>query len=299
MSNAQTDRPADDDPGASGDRPSEHARERARRALTVILAELEEGHHRKAARLFSDAVARGMLTHGAELHAQLVRAIGEAHVEELVDGLSRRSCFYCKGGLEPCGECTGSGRGDADAVCPSCVGLGVARCDFCDGTGLASIDTVPEGLETHVLLERGARAVATMPHVLEQPLPQPGDRSPTRALIKSAQLLLDLNKLLGVLENTVTSRAELHVHATDAQTERLERIREACNAVAGDARRRAQAILAHMAKLAAHKAQRARPGSRKRRAAQSAALFYRRLSEDADFRGTSLEHPFLLPPEDG
>lgn len=271
----------------------DEAHNRGRQYLNRVLRELEKGHRREAARLFSSGCAHGIFVDDAALGAHLLEAIGKERTEQLIGGFSRRSCFYCRNGLEPCGECTGSGMGEGDTVCGTCIGLGVVRCEFCDGTGLVSIDSVPHGLRIMVVTRRATRALSRIKELLDQPLPGRTDESPSRALRQRARLLLDLNKLLGVLENTVVSSKEQRLHATKAERETLSQLAESCLAIGGDAHRRVRSIIDSMAALAQLKAKHASAGSHKRKAALAAADFYKDLSEEPTFAGTSLEHPFL------
>jgi hypothetical protein len=59
----------------------------------------------------------------------------------------------CEDGTMPCRTCDGSGSLDR-FPCPSCQGLGVEACAFCQGTGWNDRQETPEELRRAVLLRQ-------------------------------------------------------------------------------------------------------------------------------------------------
>lgn len=74
---------------------------------------------------------------------------------------ARLACHFCQGEQTPCGRCGGLGETPDRRACEHRAGLAVARCEACNGSGLANYDAVPLGLRHAVLRRRLADAALT------------------------------------------------------------------------------------------------------------------------------------------
>ncbi len=89
----------------------------------------------------------------------------------IVSAFTRRHCYMCDGGTNPCGTCEGEGFREG-RPCPQCDGLGVERCDFCMGSGLADIEAAPPELRHAVARRRIAHVQKALARLKRLPDPQ-------------------------------------------------------------------------------------------------------------------------------
>jgi hypothetical protein len=267
--------------------------DRRARLCEQIAGELEQGRRTKAARLVAAGDAHGACPRGAGLRRWLVESIGKERVAELIDGFARMPCFFCKKGVEPCDRCDGRGHSDEGEICEACLALGIARCDFCDGSGWAAIDSVPGGLRAPVVIRRAQLAISEMEKALKRRVPGPTSENAAESFKQFARLLLNLNRLVGVVENTILAAREQRQARGAFPGRKLAPVAIQCVHAAEPGETRARKLLEYMAASARLRAKAAGRKSRTRLIASREAKFYERLSRDDAFAGSSLEHPFL------
>ncbi len=169
--------------------------------LKSISKELDAGHKAKAVRVFTNSYAQNVFPTNSKLPDVLQKSIGKKHTAQLIDSLAQLPCFFCKKGLEPCERCEGQGMIAGNAVCEACIGFGYARCDFCDGTGWATLRAIPEPLRWNVIMRRIKLIDRLLVKSLKRDIPKPSNPN---AFQRTSQLLLKFNRILGGLENTIT-----------------------------------------------------------------------------------------------
>jgi hypothetical protein len=104
---------------------------------------------------------------------------------------------------------------------------------------------------------------------------------------------MDLNRYIGVLENTVTSKSELAKSRYWPQN-KINKIVISCIQSAVDAERKAREIVKHMVQVARTQAENSEEDSDAQKLAAVRADFYESLLDSSNvFAGTNLEHPFL------
>lgn len=231
----------------------------------------------------------GALPRGRRVIRWIASTFGAAWTRTLILGFAHQPCVFCSHGLVSCDRCTGKGHLDYAFLCEDCFGLGVRPCGFCNGTGWASWDFVPAELRLLVLAERTKAAVDSIRARQRQATPSEEKLS----FLQSTQLLLAVNKDMGVLENTVTysdkarpqsAREREMVHAMIdsmvefaplAQQQRLAAVKEMIDAV------RALSLDASIEQ-------------QKRSFEKDRLQFYRAACEaEPPFEGTFLRHPLL------
>ncbi len=269
------------------------AEAKAKRVMRDVLRELDLDHRAEAARLFVKGLSHGIVPEGADLAEWLVETVGTEAAARLIVAFVRCPCFYCEKGREACENCGGRGHSRSGAVCERCAGLGVARCDFCDGSGWVTLNYVPEGLQVRVLVDRAHLAIRSIGKQLEQRVPRPSRSAPARSLKECARLLLDLNRAMGVLENSLVAARELAER--DRQwKDRLARVARSSIRAGAKGEARILEIIRCMAALARLQAESAARGSADRKLATRRADFYESLLDPAKMlAGTGLAHPLL------
>ena len=99
------------------------------------------------------------LEHGIEpgaLLGRIERALGDQAPAAILSAFSRRHCFMCDRGTNPCHTCEGTGLVDRFR-CPNCEGLGVEACMFCLSSGWSPLEDMPEELRPAVRRLRTAQ----------------------------------------------------------------------------------------------------------------------------------------------
>lgn len=125
-----------------------------------MIMHLKSGNFQAAANLFIEGQKKGLFPPDHTLASKLVREIGKNATEKLIIAFSHYPCQFCTKGRTKCKDCEGRGKIQDDTMCEQCIGLGVARCDFCNGSGWMAIEDIPEGLHIMVLTTRIQTAIS-------------------------------------------------------------------------------------------------------------------------------------------
>ncbi len=270
--------------------------------LEPVAAALAEGAPRRAVKRFRGLCEQGQVPCGSDDLPWLLKHLGKAETGKLIDAFATTRCFYCRGGLERCGDCDGRGYLEDAAACETCIGLGLARCDYCDGSGWVGISFVPDCLQMGVIIDRARHALRDIERITDELSQLPLDPNGPNALKHDAAILLRLNGLLGVLENDVLDAGQLNTHAHQSR-EHIEKLTQQWVITAVRTQHRMYDLLRRMELDAQATAEQAgdRPGARA--IARGRAELYRRLRRTNGFEQTGLDHPYLraaaakLPPE--
>ena len=176
-----------------------------------MLAHLENGRIVEAAKLFLTGQAGGIFPPDHNLPEKLVQTIGKKATSRIIIAFAHYPCPFCKKGRSKCPDCKGHGHINYDMICDRCLGIGVVRCDFCDGSGWMAMRDVPEGLRITVFTMRAQTALKRLKLIFAEPLPPPSKNKPLIALKKFARLLVKVDRYMGVLENVLLMAGKLCV----------------------------------------------------------------------------------------
>jgi hypothetical protein len=253
-----------------------------------IATKLHDGHGKDSARIFMEAYKRNVTPKGPRLLQWIIGALGRDDAARLIAAFAHFPCVCCKNGLEACEACGSQGVRAEGPVCETCAGFGMARCEFCDGAGLATYSFFPEELWLPIIADRSHMAIHQLALLIAQPIPRVSDPAAEQ---NHVNLILNLNKLIGVLENAVTSAQEAAHH--DSHQETLAKIITSCNRAAGMAIRYLRQVIRSQAAAIRQAAKSLPPGSAEAQFRASRAEYYESLAHSAGFEGTSLHHPFL------
>jgi hypothetical protein len=138
--------------------------------------------------------------------------------------------------------------------------------------------------------KRAEAATRNLRTLLERPALKPSADRAGRGLGPCAKLLLELNRNLGFLENTVVA---LEQGKGVESTARKKSLLASCIQSARATDKRIRQTLRCMALSARKQADAAKPGSPEAESAGKKADLYETLSESESYAGTGLEHPFL------
>ena len=224
--------------------------------------------------------------------AWLRHTLGNDLTEKLISAFAGLPCFYCNKGVIPCDDCNGRGY-DADrTLCTECLALGIDRCDFCGGSGWFTIDHVPHAFQLNVIMRRVLAAGKEAEVLLASGVPVVSDSEAAEARKLAAKALLQVNRLLGVLENmAVAAKQEESRHAESVGI--THKATAACEALAPKLYGRACQLLGVLADAARAEAASA-TRTATRRAAERRVEFYGRIATSENFSGTLLRHPLLF-----
>ena len=181
-----------------------------------VATALREERDADAVRLFLRVSAVHPLAAHEDMLPALREVLGGKPAERLVLAFATFPCPHCRAGSGPCSNCNGSGRGeDRRFACMTCLGLGVAPCDFCGGSGFETYNSVPAGLRPAVAAVRMEIALGRLERVTRQPLP-PEDAAPEQ--LKShrkalAKQVLELARERAILVNV--AQLARHLRAQD------------------------------------------------------------------------------------
>lgn len=259
---------------------------RAQTVFSAIGQQLRRGRQQEAVRIVVDGVARRLLPSDSALPGMLSKQLGAPAFSKLVQGFATFPCFYCRRGLQECLACVGRGTSHGGWVCETCVGLGISRCDFCDGAGWVTYSIVPEGLRPHVIAERVSLARKGLKSLLAQS--NPDERQGRRAV---ARHLMELNRLCGVFENASVAIRAIRLRSKP-MVAIIRRIEKACLTAWKSLKPRMKLAVQALERLEAKDLAR-ETGTSARQRLERRVAFYHRIARSAGFDGTSLHHPFL------
>lgn len=265
---------------------------RTQQALNRIRAALSRRNGGEAVRFFKDASSHGLIPSDANVLAWLRETLGNEPAEKLISAFARLPCFYCNKGVISCEDCKGRGFEVDRTLCTKCLALGIDRCDFCGGSGWFTINHVPHAFQLPVIMRRVVFAGKEAKFILASDVPVVSSAEPAETRKLAAKALLQVNRLLGVLENmAVAAKQEELRHAESAEVTR--KATAACEALAPKLRGRARQLLVLLAETAKAEAD-STTRSATRRIAERRAEFYGGLASSKDFEGTPLRHPLLF-----
>jgi len=279
-------------PGLNADEP-EALEPRVAQTVARMKDALSEGNGSEAVRFFRDAVSNKLIVEDEELLNWLRRSMGKVATEKFLTVFSRLPCFYCNRGVLRCEECDGRGHDEDGTLCSECLSLGIDRCGFCGGSGWFTINHVPRALQLQVILRRVLAAGKDADAVLADAVPVVSATQYDDAKKEAARALLQVNRLLGVLENMAeAARREETERAESAAT--AQKVVAACLALAQKLEERACELLTVLADASSREAA-SIEGEDKSRLAQRRAKFFSHLASSKSFAGTLLRHPLLIP----
>lgn len=171
--------------------------------LEQIKEAVGEGKHKVAMQLLRHADAAGSLKNDDEVVPAIEVAVGKRECATIMKAFAGDSCRYCKGGRETCEECDGKGNLGADEVCDQCVGLGLSRCPFCNGTAFAGYDFVPTALRPSVMALRLHAAKKQISGLAE------ADALVGLTAAQANKRILEIDRCRGILANAI-ERARQH-----------------------------------------------------------------------------------------
>ncbi len=268
---------------------------RAEQALDRIKAALSRRKGDEAVRFYEDACAHGLIPVDESALAWLHRTLGKDWTDKLISAYAGLPCFYCNKGAIRCEECKGRGYDEDRTLCAKCLALGIDRCDFCGGSGRFTINHVPQAFQLPMMIRRIVAARKEADALLDVDVPAISDSEPGRTRKQAAKNLLQVNRLMGVLENMAVAARQLESrHASERDT--IRKALAACEAVAPKLRKRTfqlLGVLARASKLELGTATR----TESRRLADRRAEFYGRLAASKNLDSAFLRRPFLFSDE--
>jgi hypothetical protein len=170
--------------------------------LVEVQAALARDVAQEAVRLFLAYASR--LPACAAVLGPLVQCMGRSATGRLIDAIASAPCFYCKDGYTTCEDCAGKGVVDGQRACSICLATGLYPCDFCNASGLVTINLVPSDIRLAVVLVRTLRAKAQAEQLLSESTPE----RTADAYLTATPLLLKLNRLKGAAESVMIASTE-------------------------------------------------------------------------------------------
>jgi hypothetical protein len=258
-----------------------------------MLAHLKNGRIVEAAKLFLKGQADGIFPPDHHLPEKLVQTIGADVTNRIIVAFAHYPCPFCKKGRLECRDCGGHGHISHEIICERCLGLGIVRCDFCDGSGWMAMRDVPEGLRIAVFTMRAQTALKRLNLIFAEPVPRPSKNKPLIALKKLAQLLVKVDRYMGVLENVLLMADKLRV-SEPLLKNKIGETSQRCVEAAAKSKEYVRKIIDCMVVSARLEMMAAENGSSEHELAKKRMEFYKGLLEKSDiFASLSEQHPFL------
>jgi len=263
------------------------------RITEQMITHLKSGDFRAASNLFITGQKQGIFPSDHTLTSKLVKEIGENATEKLIIAFSHYPCQFCMKGRSKCKDCEGHGHINHNIVCEQCLGLGSVRCDFCNGSGWMAIEDIPDGLRSTVLLTRARTALARIKSVLAKPVPQPSENKPSTTLKECAQVVMYLDRYMGVLENMVVASEKMNIPEGNYKN-KINKIHQRCVEAAIKGKKRMREVIRCMADSARLEAKLSDGDSPGQKLAKKRTEFYKSLTDRTGiFASSKDEHPFL------
>ena len=252
-----------------------------------VLSELDRKEVSEAVRIFLDACSHERVPADVRLKSWVRDKLGPEATRKLTSAMAGYRCFGCSRGIEPCKRCDKTGFVAVLKVCPDCIGFHSARCDFCNGSGLATYNLFPASFRASILSRRGNHAVSIVRKLVDSASEL--DRTPPSG-DQDFQRLLACNRVAGVLENAVMTARQL-ISEGRASGDPVNRLIRSCVDASTDAQSQ---IILYLKRLAASQRQAAEDAAPDHKDGLIAhAEFLESLSASGNFDGTMLQHPFV------
>jgi hypothetical protein len=262
-------------------------------AIETVLKELAQGNADAAVRIFLKDQVSFSFPKDTDMIKWLIENFGKDATKKVIKVFTHAHCLNCKKGLQKCEGCGGSGHFKHDIVCDSCFGLGSTICNFCGGTGWATIDFVPAGLRFAVFVDRLKTAAAKAREICNQPLALPQKAAVSGTLSEHAQLLVDLNRQIAILEGVVSAPMQI-VRLAHVPMPKISEIARTSITIALKSKKRLLEIVGAMANAAQIESGNYNKESKEYQIAAKRGDFYRsRIASVPPLAGTFLEHPFF------
>jgi hypothetical protein len=258
-----------------------------------VILDLQASRFEKAADQFLRAQKDGILPADRTVVKKLLEILGEKTANQLIAAFAFHPCQFCTKGRTKCDICKGSGHIEQNAVCERCSGLGVARCGFCNGSGLLALADIPEGIRTPAFIMRAEKTLKDAESLLKVPIPNASADKAASALKKCAALWVAMDKLLGILENVVLTFKSSMVSSSQDDNQ-LQKVTDLGIQTAAILTRRIREVVSVMQKLFLSEAGASPSGSPRARMAKNRAEYYQSLSNKADLiYDLSYAHPLI------
>lgn len=263
-----------------------------RSLLQSVSKALQAGRPSDAVHLFVKALAHDRSFHQGDRPIQLAKALGKMRFLALVRAFADHPCMACENGVHECDACNGRGAFDDWRICDSCVGIGTSDCEFCAGSGWITYNYVPDSLRPAVAVVRSKRTLTEARRLLATPLPGNAARDPAVARRALVQRLLQLNRLMGAVNNALDAARDATKTGRSAE-HALRGVEAACLKLAIRLDRAARQVLLGLKE--SWRLEATRTGTaEKRRLCERRVAYYASLVRSRHFRGTSLFHPVLF-----
>jgi hypothetical protein len=250
---------------------------------------LEHGDAAAAIRLFIKEQTLVSLPKDADLSEWLIKTFGKDNTKKLITAFAHAPCLNCKKGLQPCENCDGSGHFKHEMICEPCFGLGQTICNFCGGTGWATIDFVPPGLRFVVFVDRLKIAATKAKAFLDKPQRE----ATSEALAEHVKTLVDLNRQISILEGVISVPMQI-VQSAHVPMPHNSEIMHTSVSIAIKSQKKLWEIVRAMAVAAQTDAENHDKESKTHQLSVKRADFYSScLASSPPFTGTFLEHPLL------
>ena len=263
---------------------------KTKQALESLLRQLQRGNSHELLRLFAIDQACEIFPKGHDTLKWLTNNMGKKATVKFISALASLACFNCKEGLRICENCDGVGHYDHEMVCESCLGLASVSCNFCGGTGLASIDFIPIGLRLAVFavrLENAEKRIATL---LKKPITSIPAEEPARAFSDCVDAIFNLNKQISVLESAVGVARDM-IKVPRRLSHQVSKITGKAVQVAKKGQKRLSETVAYMISVCELQAKKEAKGTKTYKLAVVRKKFYSSLlNSTPPFAGTYLEH---------
>jgi hypothetical protein len=258
-----------------------------------VILNLQASRFEKAADQFLKAQENGILPANRTIVKKLLEILGDKTANQLITAFAFHPCQFCSKGRTKCDICKGSGHIEQNAVCERCSGLGVARCGFCNGSGLLALADIPEGIRAPAFIMRAEKTLKDAEQLLKIPIPDSSADNPGSALKKCAALWVAMDKLLGVLENIIVTFKSSMISSSEYDNQ-LQKVTDLGIQIAEKLTQRIREVVSVMQKLSLAEAGTAPSGSPHAKMAKNRADFYQSLANKADLiYDLSYAHPLI------
>jgi hypothetical protein len=178
-------------------------------------------------------------------------------------------------------------------ICETCLGFTSVSCDFCGGTGLASIDFIPSDLRLIVFAIRLENAGKHIAALLKKPITSTPTDGLARTLDDSIDALFSLNRHISVLESAVGVTKDM-IEIPQGLENQVSKITDIAIRIAIKGEKRLAEIVSCMVSVCESQVQNETEGENTQKLTKARKKFYTSLLNSTPrFTGTSLEHSAL------